>query len=137
CAPRHTPLNHPAARHRRGGGDGSQPAPRAGRLGAGRTPHRRNGAAPPMALPSRPLRPGATAPARPEPERREGTARSMGDSYRISAQAWLDQDPDPATREELAGLLDAGDEAGLADRFGARLEFGTAGLRGRLGAGPN
>ncbi|MUL42477.1 phospho-sugar mutase [Streptomonospora sp. PA3] len=59
------------------------------------------------------------------------------DSYRSLARSWLDQDPDPVTREELAGLLDADDEAGLADRFGARLEFGTAGLRGRLGAGPN
>ncbi|GAB3454611.1 phospho-sugar mutase [Streptomonospora sediminis] len=61
----------------------------------------------------------------------------MGDSYRTAARTWLDQDPDPATREELAALLDAGDEAALADRFGAKLEFGTAGLRGALGAGPN
>ncbi|QBI53224.1 phospho-sugar mutase [Streptomonospora litoralis] len=61
----------------------------------------------------------------------------MADSYRTLAQAWLDQDPDPVTREELAALLDSGDDAALADRFGARLEFGTAGLRGRLGAGPN
>ncbi|MDT0304881.1 phospho-sugar mutase [Streptomonospora wellingtoniae] len=64
----------------------------------------------------------------------------MGDSdgsRRAAARAWLEQDPDPATRAELAGLLDAGDDAGLADRFGSRLEFGTAGLRGRLGAGPN
>ncbi|HEX6937066.1 MAG TPA: phospho-sugar mutase [Actinomycetes bacterium] len=47
------------------------------------------------------------------------------------------EDPDPDTRAELQALLDAGDTAGLADRFGARLEFGTAGLRGALGAGPN
>ncbi|WP_018653563.1 phospho-sugar mutase [Actinomadura flavalba] len=54
-----------------------------------------------------------------------------------AARAWLAQDPDPATRAELRALLDAGDAAALADRFGARLEFGTAGLRGELGAGPN
>ena len=53
------------------------------------------------------------------------------------ALAWLAEDPDPDTRAELQAVLDAGDAAGLADRFGARLEFGTAGLRGALGAGPN
>ena len=54
-----------------------------------------------------------------------------------AARAWRAQDPDPITREEVDELLAAGDEAGLADRFGARLAFGTAGLRGELGAGPN
>jgi phosphomannomutase len=53
------------------------------------------------------------------------------------AEAWLAEDPDPDTRAELQTLLAAGDTAGLADRFGAQLEFGTAGLRGALGAGPN
>ncbi|MEU9839969.1 phospho-sugar mutase [Actinomadura sp. NPDC048032] len=56
---------------------------------------------------------------------------------RARAGEWLAQDPDPATRAELRAILDAGDEAVLADRFGTRLEFGTAGLRGELGAGPN
>jgi phosphomannomutase len=54
-----------------------------------------------------------------------------------AARAWLAEDPDPDTRAELSALLAAGDTAGLADRFDARLEFGTAGLRGALGAGPN
>jgi phosphomannomutase len=53
------------------------------------------------------------------------------------ARAWRDEDPDPITRAEVDALLAAGDEAGLAERFGARLQFGTAGLRGELGAGPN
>ncbi|WP_062344854.1 phospho-sugar mutase [Herbidospora yilanensis] len=53
------------------------------------------------------------------------------------AREWLGQDPDPATRAELESLLESGDHDGLADRFGAKLEFGTAGLRGELGAGPN
>jgi phosphomannomutase len=53
------------------------------------------------------------------------------------AKSWQDQDPDPETRAELDALITAQDEKGLADRFGQRLGFGTAGLRGELGAGPN
>jgi phosphomannomutase len=53
------------------------------------------------------------------------------------ARDWLSQDPDPVTRDELQRLIDAGDTAELADRFGERLQFGTAGLRGALGAGPH
>ncbi|MET9465148.1 phospho-sugar mutase [Streptomyces sp. NPDC006544] len=52
------------------------------------------------------------------------------------ARAWLAEDPDPETAAELAALLDAGDTAELADRFRGLLQFGTAGLRGELGAGP-
>ncbi|MGR6923896.1 phospho-sugar mutase [[Actinomadura] parvosata] len=54
-----------------------------------------------------------------------------------AARAWLAQDPDPGTRAELSAMIDAGDVAALEERFGAKLEFGTAGLRGELGAGPN
>jgi len=53
------------------------------------------------------------------------------------ARDWLTQDPDPATRAELQALIDADDTAELEDRFSGRLQFGTAGLRGALGAGPN
>ncbi|MFD9812911.1 phospho-sugar mutase [Streptomyces sp. NPDC059080] len=55
------------------------------------------------------------------------------------AQTWLAEDPDPQTRDELSRLIDAGslgDTAELADRFAGTLQFGTAGLRGELGAGP-
>jgi len=55
----------------------------------------------------------------------------------IQAQAWHDQDPDPVTRAELAELIQAKDEAALVSRFSSRLAFGTAGLRGELGAGSN
>ena len=52
------------------------------------------------------------------------------------ARAWLDQDPDPATRSELERRIETND-AELADCFAGRLHFGTAGLRGPLGPGPN
>ena len=57
------------------------------------------------------------------------------------AHAWLDQDPDRETRAELDDLIvraEAGDTVAMndiADRFAGRLAFGTAGLRGELGAG--
>ncbi|MFY2561344.1 phospho-sugar mutase [Corallococcus terminator] len=56
---------------------------------------------------------------------------------RERAEAWRLADPDPTTAEELARLLAQGDLVELADRFAGDLEFGTAGLRGVLGAGPN
>jgi phosphomannomutase len=52
------------------------------------------------------------------------------------AKAWLAEDPDAETREELAKLIGAEDHIELAARFGGTLQFGTAGLRGELGAGP-
>src|SRR6478609_8550897 len=55
------------------------------------------------------------------------------------ARAWAEADPDEAARAEIEGLLASPDpsKTDLADRFAAALEFGTAGLRGVLGAGPN
>ncbi|AMG82060.1 phosphomannomutase [Microbacterium sp. PAMC 28756] len=67
----------------------------------------------------------------------------MSEERLAQARAWLRQDPDPQTRDELAGIVTraaSGDEAAVAeldDRFGSRLAFGTAGLRGALGAGSN
>ncbi|GAA1059497.1 phospho-sugar mutase [Agromyces bracchium] len=68
----------------------------------------------------------------------------LTDADRIArAEAWIAQDPDPETREELAAIVarvregDAAASADLADRFDARLAFGTAGLRGEIAAGPN
>ncbi|WP_066905446.1 phospho-sugar mutase [Millisia brevis] len=50
--------------------------------------------------------------------------------------AWIADDPDPATRAELTDLRKQDPEE-LAERFRGRLTFGTAGLRGPLRAGPN
>jgi len=60
-----------------------------------------------------------------------------------TARAWLAEDPDPATAAELVALIakaEAGDADAideLADAFDGTLQFGTAGLRGRLGPGSN
>jgi phosphomannomutase len=57
------------------------------------------------------------------------------------ARAWAAEDPDDATRTELeqiiADVAGGAATADLADRFAGSLEFGTAGLRGAVGAGPN
>ncbi|MFF1443827.1 phospho-sugar mutase [Streptomyces sp. NPDC058295] len=60
----------------------------------------------------------------------------MHDDLLARAQSWLAEDPDPETRDELAALIEAADVGELAERFGGTLQFGTAGLRGELGAGP-
>ena len=65
--------------------------------------------------------------------------------FRARVEAWIADDPDAGDQGELRALLDrayagsAGSEAAseLRDRFGGRLQFGTAGLRGAVGAGPN
>lgn len=59
------------------------------------------------------------------------------DELLLAATAWAEQDPDAQTRSELLALIASRDEAALLDRCGKRLAFGTAGLRGELGAGPN
>ncbi len=65
------------------------------------------------------------------------------DELVAAAEAWAQDDPDEETRAELAAVVAAAREgdgpavADLRDRFSGMLEFGTAGLRGALGAGPN
>jgi phosphomannomutase len=58
---------------------------------------------------------------------------------RRRAEDWIAGDVDPAAQDELRALLAAPDLAAtdLADRFAGPLAFGTAGLRGVMGAGPN
>lgn len=53
-----------------------------------------------------------------------------------NAQHWANQDPDTETRGELQALIDSKNTAELEKRFSNRLQFGTAGLRGPLQAGP-
>ena len=67
----------------------------------------------------------------------------MTDDLLTTAEDWAALDPDPATAAELRALIDrvrAGDTAAadeIADAFDGTLQFGTAGLRGRLGPGSN
>ncbi|MDU0293421.1 phospho-sugar mutase [Saccharothrix longispora] len=68
---------------------------------------------------------------------------SLAPASRDAAFRWIADDPDPATRAELQGVLAramGGDPAAadeLADRMNGPLTFGTAGLRGPVRAGPN
>lgn len=57
-------------------------------------------------------------------------------------EEWIAHDPQEETRAELSSLLarakdgDTAAKDSLADRFRGPLQFGTAGLRGKMGAGP-
>ena len=53
------------------------------------------------------------------------------------AEDWIAGDPDPQTRSELQALIDTSETAELEARLGQSLSFGTAGIRGEVGAGPN
>ena len=64
---------------------------------------------------------------------------------RAQVEGWIDDDPDAATRGELELLLEQASQddaeaavfaAELADAFSGLLQFGTAGLRGRMAGGP-
>ena len=69
------------------------------------------------------------------------TSTDPHDVLLTTARAWLAEDPDPVTSGELRSLIDkaAANDADalteLADAFDGTLQFGTAGLRGRLGPG--
>jgi len=70
-------------------------------------------------------------------------APTLSDDLARAIASWTEQDPDPQTREQVDDLLAAADAGNtqamseLVDAFSSRLEFGTAGLRGALGPGPN
>jgi phosphomannomutase len=70
-------------------------------------------------------------------------APGLSDDLARAIARWTEQDPDPQTRQQLNDLLtaanseDASAMAELVDAFSGRLQFGTAGLRGALGPGPN
>lgn len=53
------------------------------------------------------------------------------------ARAWVDGDPDPDTAATLSRMVDEDDLDALERHVGAELSFGTAGLRGEVGPGPN
>jgi phosphomannomutase len=59
------------------------------------------------------------------------------DTLRQRALGWADGDPDPSTRAELTSIAASADASVLIDLVAGGLTFGTAGLRGRVGPGPN
>ena len=68
-------------------------------------------------------------------DHKQGRPPALTAPARRRAEAWLAADPDADTRSELDALL-CGDRVDLERRFEGRLAFGTAGIRGRMGAGP-
>ena len=54
-----------------------------------------------------------------------------------AARAWAADDPDPETRAQIEAWLAAADQEALHQAFHQRLQFGTAGIRGPIGPGPN
>jgi len=75
-----------------------------------------------------------------------GRTSQLDPGLRAQVQSWLAEDPDRVTRAELSDLVAAAEgeseaatvaHAELVDRFSGTLQFGTAGLRGALAAGPN
>jgi phosphomannomutase len=71
------------------------------------------------------------------------SAPALSDDLARAIASWTQEDPDPQTRRQVGDLLraaemgDAGAMTELVDAFSGRLQFGTAGLRGALGPGPN
>jgi len=61
----------------------------------------------------------------------------ISEKLRAEVMAWIEEDPDPKTRNQLQKLLDENAESEIKDCFQGFLEFGTAGLRGALGPGPS
>lgn len=53
------------------------------------------------------------------------------------AQSWLTGNYDEKTKAEVQAMLNAEDKSLLIDSFYRDLEFGTGGLRGKMGAGSN
>ena len=67
---------------------------------------------------------------------------TIASELRGRVESWIADDPDPSTRAELTEVMEKADHdeataTELADRFDGTLEFGTAGLRGEIAAGPN
>src|SRR5680860_989462 len=98
----------------------------------------------PRAQPGNPTRlPGMQPSERPapadrpdHPDRPDQSAADRDRGLRARAEDWLAGEIDGHDAATVRGWLQAGDTTALEQAFGARLEFGTAGIRGRLGPGP-
>ena len=61
----------------------------------------------------------------------------MDSGLLAEVRAWIEDDPDPVTAEQLSALIESNDETTLRRYFSGFLQFGTAGLRGPLSPGPS
>lgn len=61
----------------------------------------------------------------------------MTQDLMAAARDWIAGDPDPDTAAQLQAVVDAGDVDAVEALVGEHLQFGTAGLRGEVGPGPN
>ncbi|MBN2369695.1 MAG: phospho-sugar mutase [Vicinamibacteria bacterium] len=66
----------------------------------------------------------------------EAVKKSNDDDLIERAATWSREDPDAETRAEIADLVSRNDTGALCERFAGAVDFGTAGLRGIVGAGP-
>ena len=64
-------------------------------------------------------------------------SKHMDQSLVAEVQAWIADDPDPATASQLQLWLDTDNEMELRASFNGFLQFGTAGLRGPVRPGPS
>lgn len=62
---------------------------------------------------------------------------SNEDELRAAAQAWNNAEPHAPTRALGQLIIDGGEQDIIREHYGMRLAFGTAGLRGEMGPGPN
>ncbi len=60
----------------------------------------------------------------------------MNEGLRAEVEAWIADDPDPVTASQLQRWIDTENDGELERAFAGFLQFGTAGLRGPIGAGP-
>ena len=61
----------------------------------------------------------------------------MIDDIRAKAESYVESEKEDFFRNEVAALLDKGDDEALYDAFYTTLAFGTAGMRGVIGGGTN
>jgi hypothetical protein len=63
------------------------------------------------------------------------SSESTAPDWVAAGSAWVAADPNAETRGAIQAMVDAKDLAGLEQALGARMAFGTSGLRASMGTG--